>query len=74
VVAPAPATERTDRTDLPVGGYVLRNEGLVWRRRVDWTAPDYQLQAQHFRTLAKHYMDAAAAVDAERVSRFGKED
>jgi hypothetical protein len=56
--------------DLPVGGHVKRPEGLIWRRRVDWSPADYQFIAEQYRKLARGYEAIAGAVDEERRHRF----
>jgi hypothetical protein len=58
------------QADLPVGAHVKREEGLIWRRRADWTVTDYQFVAQQYYKLARAYEAIAAAVDNERKSRF----
>jgi hypothetical protein len=58
------------RSDLPVGGHVRREEGLIWRRRVDWDAADYLFVADQYRKLARAHDAVAAAVDGERRGRF----
>lgn len=59
--------------DLPVGGHVKREEGLIWRRRVDWGPADYLFVAWNYRKLARAYEAIADAVDAERKKRFREE-
>ena len=59
------------RSGLPVGNHVEREEGLIWRRRVDWDAADYLFYvASQYRKLARATMRLPAAVDGERRGHF----
>ena len=68
----APKPEPQSNNDLPAGGLVKREAGLIWRRRVEWQAADYRFIADSYRRLARDYESVAAAIEDEREKRYGK--
>lgn len=57
--------------DLPVGGHVWSQKyGLIWKRRVDWTADDYRSFVRHYQLLAESYAAVSSEVAREAARRW----